>query len=155
MVGLSRSKYDGISERLSPPWLNNNMIPPIQLLKLIISLWIILSFWSCEPEHNYDVLTSARVTLVAPDSMALLQVKGTMSLQSLTNKFTWTEARWDSISVVFPKVLRGPYNITADGKVAVSIKGGRRKVYRFRAANSYVELLNQPSEVKLDIQLFK
>lgn len=140
---------------LDHPWLNSNMILPRLLLKFIICLWIILPFGSCEPEHNYDVLTSARVTLVAPDSIELLQAMGTVSLQSLTNKFTWTEARWDSISVVFPKVLRGPYNITADGKVAVSIKGGRRKVYRFRAANSYVELLNQPSEVKLDIQLFK
>lgn len=80
---------------------------------------------------------------------------GTVSMQCLTNKFTWTENGWDSISVTFPEVMRGPYNITADGKVAVKINGGRRRVYRFRAASSYVEVLDKPSEVKLNIQLFK
>ena len=96
-----------------------------------------------------------QVTLAAPDTIEVLQAKGTVSMQCLTNKFTWTEDRWDSISVIFPEVMRGPYNITVDGKVAVKINGGRRKVYRFRAANSYVEVLDKPSKVKMDIQLFK
>lgn len=123
--------------------------------KLIVCLWLTTAFAGCEPEHHYEVLTPARVTLAAPDNIRLLQAAGTVSMQSLTNKFTWTEKQWDSISVVFPQVLCGPYNITADGKVAVSINGGRRRVYRFRAANSYVEVLDRPTEVKLDIQLFK
>lgn len=131
------------------------MILTRYLLKLITCLWLTIPLWSCEPEHDNDVLTSARVTLSAPDNIELLQSIGTVSMQSLTNKFTWTEAKWDSVSVLFPKVLRGPYNITADGKVAVKINGGRRQVYRFRAANSYVEVLDRPSEVKLNIQLFK
>ena len=115
--------------------------------KLIVCLWLTTAFAGCEPEHHYEVLTPARVTLAAPDNIRLLQAAGTVSMQSLTNKFTWTEKQWDSISVVFPQVLCG--------KVAVSINGGRRRVYRFRAANSYVEVLDRPTEVKLDIQLFK
>ena len=125
------------------------------IASIVVSLWLAAAIAGCEPEPNDDVITSARVTLSTPDSVALLQAMGTVSVQCLTNKLTWTSDEWDSISVAFPEVMRGPYNITADGKVAVKINGGKRKVYRFRAANSYVELLNHPSEVKLDIELFQ
>ncbi len=118
-------------------------------------LWLAAFMSACEPEHNDDVLTAARVSLSAPDSIALLQANGTISMQCLSNKLTWTTEEWDSVSVNFPEVMRGPYSIVADGKVAVKINDGRRKVYRFRAANSYVEVLEHPTEVKLDIQLLQ
>ena len=131
------------------------MILKRNISAVILCLWLTALFNACEPEHNDDVTTSVQVTLAAPDTIEVLQAKGTVSMQCLTNKFTWTEDRWDSISVIFPEMMRGPYNITVDGKVAVKINGGRRKVYRFRAANSYVEVLDKPSKVKMDIQLFK
>jgi hypothetical protein len=109
----------------------------------------------CEPEQHDDILTTARVTLATPDSIALLQAMGTVTVECLTNRMAWTGDEWDSISIVFPEVMRGPYNISADGKVAVKINNGKRKVYRFRAANSYVEFLDQPTDVKLDIELIK
>lgn len=110
-------------------------------------------FAACEPEEHDQVTTSARVTLAAPDSIALLQVKGSVTIQCLTNKLTWTTDQWDSVSVNFPKVMTGPYSLSADGKIAVKINQGRRKVYRFRANNNYVELLDHPSNVQLDILL--
>lgn len=110
---------------------------------------------ACEPEEHDQVTTSARVTLAAPDSIALLQVKGTVTIQCLTNRLTWTTDEWDSISVCFPKVMTGPYSLSADGKIAVKINQGRRKVYRFRANNNYVEMLDHPSNVKLDILLIQ
>lgn len=109
----------------------------------------------CEPEEHAGVTTALRVTLTAPDSVELLQALGTVSMQCLTNKLTWTTDRWDSLSVTFPEVTRGPYSLAADGKVAVRINGGRRRVYRFRAADSYVEVLERPSHVKAHIQLFR
>ncbi|RRD00273.1 hypothetical protein [Prevotella sp. OH937_COT-195] len=125
------------------------------IYKAKICLWLTVLSCACEPGHNDDITTSARVTLTAPDSIALFRAKGTVTMQCLTNKITWTASEWDSVRVAFPEVMRGPYNITADGKVAVSINGGRRKVYRFRAANSYVEVMKHPPEIKLDIQLVK
>jgi hypothetical protein len=118
-------------------------------------LWFTVCLAGCEPEQHDDILTTARVTLATPDSIALLQAMGTVTVECLTNRMAWTGDEWDSISIVFPEVMRGPYNISADGKVAVKINNGKRKVYRFRAANSYVEFLDQPTDVKLDIELIK
>lgn len=110
---------------------------------------------ACEPEELGGVMTSAKVTLTAPDSIALLQVKGTVTIQCLSNRLTWTAEEWDSVSVSFPQVMTGPYSLSADGKIAVKINGGRRKVYRFRANNNYVEMLDHPSDVQLDILLIQ
>lgn len=126
-----------------------------RLYNIIWCVWLAALLTGCEPERNDDVLTSARVTLSAPDSIALLQAMGTVSMQCLTNQLTWVSDEWDSISTDFPEVMRGPYSVTIDGKVAVKINGGKRKVYRFRAANSYVEVLDQPSDVKIDIELMQ
>ena len=70
-------------------------------------LWLAAFMSACEPEHNDDVRTVARVSLSAPDSVALLQANGTISMQCLSNKLTWTSDEWDSISVNFPEVMRG------------------------------------------------
>ena len=132
-------------------------ITEMKLLKYITVVFCAVAgaFMSgCDDEYT-DYYTSAQVTVVAPDTVQILQIQGVCAVTCLSNDMSYQSSTWNDKTVTFSNVLRGPYSILVSGTAAITTRAGRREIHNFRASSSYVEFMDHPSSVELQMLLLQ
>ena len=129
----------------------------MKLLKYITVVFCVVAgalTGGCDDEYT-DYYTSAEVTVVAPDTVQILQIQGVCAVTCLSNDMSYQSSTWNGKTVSFNNVLRGPYSILVSGTAMITTRAGRREVHNFRASSSYAEFMEHPTSVELQMLLLQ
>ena len=119
------------------------------LTVVFLAVVAVLCTTSCH-EENDDYDTNATITLVAPDSITVEQMQGTVTFTNLNNKKSYSTSVFTG-TVVQLSLLRGVYSISAEGSLSYRDKMGVVRTGMFRATSSFEQLLDVPAHVSLSL----
>lgn len=123
----------------------------LQICTLIASTLLIAS---CHKEQT-DYYTTARLTLVMPDTISVSQIQGTMTLQSLNTTLSQSTSSLQGYSLEL-KVLRGAYKVDVVGMLQYTNREGKNTVCHYRAHSDYTPFADMPlSTAELPIILLE
>ncbi|MBR5989933.1 MAG: hypothetical protein IK003_10475 [Prevotella sp.] len=102
-----------------------------------------------------DYHTVARVTLGLPDTINVIRIQGTMTLQSLNTTTTTSTADMNGHTFE-TTVLRGAYKVDVNGMVRYTGQDGATRTRHYRAHTDYTPFADKPlSEAVLPITLLE
>jgi len=101
-----------------------------------------LTISGCHQEQT-DYYTTARLTLVVPDTVSVSQIQGTMTLQSLNTTLS------QSVSTIHDgsfemQVLRGAYKVDIVGMIKYITPNGGVQTRHYRAHSDYTPFADMP-----------
>lgn len=121
-------------------------------IKFIAGIVTTVLFSSCHEEYN-DYDATVTIEMVAPDTMSIERMQGTISLINLSNGQLYSISTFKGASVELD-VFRGPYAIQGSGTLKYEgIISGETGVCGFRCNSSYMEILSNPTRLQLDLLL--
>ncbi len=121
-------------------------------IKFIAGILTTVLFNSCHKEYN-DYDATVTIEMVAPDTMSIEHMQGTISLINLSNGQQYSISTFKGASVELD-VFRGPYSIQGSGTLKYEgIISGKTGVCGFRCNSSYMEILSNPAHLQLDLLL--
>ena len=104
---------------------------------------------SCHQEYtDYD--TTAIITLVAPDTITVERMQGTVTLTNLNNKQSYATSTFNGNQVEL-SMMRGVYSVLAEGSILYKDSSGQELRRMFRASSSLEKALDHPSCITLNI----
>lgn len=127
---------------------------------LLKSCWIALGlalllipvlFVACQKTHD-DYYTQAHIRLLLPENMTIEKMQGNVRLTNLNNRQTFTSSTFDG-NQVQTDVFRGVYAVDVEGSVRYRDAEGQMKTANFRANTPYVQVLDHPAMIELNVTL--
>lgn len=101
-------------------------------------------------QENDDYNTSAVISIKVPDSIYVDKMQGTVTVTNLNNKQSYSSSDFNGTSASMD-IMRGCYSISVTGTVLYHDSLKVVHTRNFRAASSYNEFLEHPSNVSVDI----
>ncbi|MBP3717033.1 MAG: hypothetical protein J6I79_05980 [Paludibacteraceae bacterium] len=106
----------------------------------------------CHKEHD-DYTTKVEITMVAPDSLEIERMQGTVTLTNLSNGQSYSVSEFKG-SKVEVEVFRGPYAIQSEGTLMYQTKPTKETgICGFRCNSNYEEVLDHPSYISMKLLL--
>ena len=121
-------------------------------IKFIVGIMTAVLLDSCHKEYN-DYDATVTIEMVAPDTMSIERMQGTISLFNLSNGQLYSISTFKGTSVEL-EVFRGPYSIQGNGTLKYEGKiSEKTRVCGFRCNSSYTEILSEHTHLQLDLLL--
>lgn len=120
-------------------------------LTLVAFATVLTAITSCHTDED-DYTTAISVVIDAPEGISVSQMQGTVTLTNLNNRQTYATSVFAATTATL-ELMRGVYSVDVEGSVRYVDANGSVKTTNFRAATSYCEALEHPSEVHLDLIL--
>lgn len=125
-----------------------------QILNICIFILLTTALTGCHQEQT-DYHTVARVTLDIPDTINVIQIQGTLTLQSLNTTLNMSTADMSG-NTFETTVLRGAYKVDVTGMVKYTGLDGAIRTRHYRAHSDYKPFADMPlSKTELPIILLE
>lgn len=125
-----------------------------KILNICTICLLAVTFTGCHQEQT-DYHTVARVTLDIPDTISVIQIQGTLTLQSLNTTLNVSTADMNGHAFE-TTVLRGAYKVDVNGMVKYTGRDGLSRTRHYRAHSDYTPFADMPlSNADLPITLLE
>lgn len=116
---------------------------------LVLTLVLCLLCVGChQDETSYD--TNAEVSLSFGDSVQIVRLQGTITLQNINTRQTHATSNLGKGTTHFT-LTKGAYSLMGEGTVLYRNEKGEEKVRYFRTAQNYLEIVDNPTQIQTPI----
>lgn len=112
-----------------------------QFFQSIITIILVGAIMACAPVED-DLFTTAHITVVAGDDLAVTRVQGQVKLTNVNTRQVTTSADFEGASITI-ELLRGAYQIDIEGVATCQSSNGSTRMRQFRCQSDYAEFIRK------------